>query len=145
MPDAVSSDVRTNQVTRIELNSAVVEQAPDAVIATDGAGAVSIWNRRATEIFGFSLEEAVEGGLDLIIPAHLRTTHWRGFSSAMASGKVKSQGRIVLTRAMHKSGHKLYVELSFSVLSDTLGKAYGAIAIARDVTEQHLAPAARSS
>ncbi len=124
-------------------DQAAVEQAPDAVIATDTAGTVTIWNRRATEIFGFSMEEIVEGGLDRVIPADLRASHWRGFTSAMTAGNVKSKGRAVLTRAMHKNGHKLYVELSFAVLKDVPGNALGAIAIARDVTEKHLAAAAR--
>ena len=57
----------------------------------------------------------------------------------MTAGKVKSTGRAVLTRAMHKDGRKLYVELSFALLRDVRGDALGAIAIARDVTEQHLA------
>jgi PAS domain S-box-containing protein len=63
----------------------------------------------------------------------------------MAAGKVKSHGRAALTRAMHKSGRKLYVELSFAVLSDSSGHALGAIAIARDVTEQRRAGTARDN
>jgi PAS domain S-box-containing protein len=117
----------------------VIEQAPDAVITTDVTGAVSIWNRRATELFGFSKEDIVAGGLDLIIPENLRGPHWRGFSTALAAGKVKSHGRAVLTKAMHKDGRKLYVELSFSILNDAAGSPIGAIAIARDVTEEHAA------
>ena len=107
MPTVIANNVFANQLSRLELNAAVVEQAPDALIATDAAGAVSIWNERATEIFGFSMEEILDGGLDLIIPADLRAAHWRGFSCDMAAGKVKSEGRTVLTRAMHRNGHKL--------------------------------------
>jgi PAS domain S-box-containing protein len=82
------------------------------------------------------MREAVEGGLDLIIPPHLREAHSKGFRGAMAAGKVKSPGRAARTRAMHSSGTKLYVEMSFAVLSDDTGKAVGAIAIARDVTDR---------
>ena len=113
---------------------AVLDQAPDAIIVTDAEGAIRIWSKRAEEIFGFSLREAVAGGLDLIIPVHLREAHAKGFRSAMAAGKVKSPGRAARTRAMHSTGRKLYVEMSFAVLSDDSGKAVGAIAIARDVT-----------
>lgn len=124
-----------------ELIRAVVEQAPDAIIVTNNAGDIRIWNNRAVEIFGFSAGEALDGGLDLIIPEHLRPAHWRGFHAAVAAGKAKSKGHSVLSRAVHKSGKKLYVELSFAMLVDKCGKTVGALAIARDVTERHLAGA----
>jgi hypothetical protein len=44
---------------------------------------------------------------------------------------------------VHKSGKKLYVELSFAILVDKGGKALGALAIARDVTETRLTGAAQ--
>ena len=124
-----------------ELIRAVVEQAPDAIIATNNAGDVRIWNNRAVEIFGFSAGKALEGGLDLIIPQHLRPAHWRGFHAAVTAGRAKSNGHSILSRAVHKSGKKLYVELSFAILVDKCGKSLGALAIARDVTERQLAGA----
>src|SRR5688500_938462 len=93
----------------LEFFRAVVEQAPDAIIVTDNAGAVRVWNDRAQAIFGFSKTEAQAGSLDLIIPENLRAAHWRGFHAALAAGKTKSEGRPALTRAVHKDGHKLYV------------------------------------
>src|ERR1700720_384406 len=97
-----------------------VEQAPDAIIVTDNAGAIRIWNKRAVEMFGYSMEEAVAGKLDLIIPEHLRPAHWRGFHAAIAGGKAKSKGHAVVSRALHKNGNKLYVELSFGILTNAL-------------------------
>ena len=127
----------------LELIRAVVEQAPDAIIVTDNAGAIRIWNDRAHAIFGFSKTEAVVGGLDLIIPENLRPAHWRGFQAAVAAGKARSEGRSTLTRAVHKVGHKLYVDLSFGIVTDRAGSPLGALAIARDVTQRHLADAAQ--
>ena len=90
-------------------------------------------------------EETLRGrSLDLIIPEKLRSAHWVGFRAAVAAGKVTSQGRALLTRATHKSGDKLYVELSFAIMSDEKGNATGAIGIARDVTQRHLADRARN-
>ncbi len=122
---------------------AVIEQAPDAIIMTDNAGAVRIWNRRAVEIFGFSMKEAIEGGLDLIIPEDLEPAHDRGFRAAIAAGKTKSEGRAILTRAKHKNGSKLYIEMSFAIVTDAPGRVSGALAIARDVTQRRLAELAR--
>jgi PAS domain S-box-containing protein len=127
----------------LDLLRAVIEQAPDAIIMTDNSGAVRIWNRRATEIFGFSMREAIEGGLDLIIPEDLKPVHDRGFRAALAAGKTKSEGRATLTRAKHKNGSKLYVEMSFAIVADASGTVSGALAIARDVTQRRLAELAR--
>jgi hypothetical protein len=73
--------------------------------------------------------------LDPIIPEDLCARHWRGFDAAMASGALKLAGRPTLTRAQHKSGRKLYVELTFALVSND-GRPEGAVAMARDVTER---------
>jgi PAS domain S-box-containing protein len=115
----------------------ILDQAADAVIATDRSGAITRWNRASTALFGFSAEEALGQSVDLIIPEHLRAPHWSGFDAAMAKGATRLQGRPTLTRALHKSGRRLYVEMSFALVkgerdSDLLG----AVAVARDVTER---------
>ena len=53
----------------------------------------------------------------------------------MANGVLKLQGRPTLTRALHKSGRKLYVEMTFALVAVD-GVAQGAVAVARDVTER---------
>ncbi len=127
----------------LELIRVAVEQAPDAIIVTNNAGDIRIWNNRAVEMFGFQAGEAMDGGLDLIIPEYLRPAHWRGFHEAVTAGKAKSKGHSVLSRAVHKSGKKLYVELSFAILVDKFSRTLGALAIARDVTESRLTGAAQ--
>jgi PAS domain S-box-containing protein len=131
-------------VADVEWASMVLEQAPDVVIVTDRSGVIRVWNRRATEVFGFSADEAIAAGLDVIIPAALQQAHWTAFDVAMKSGKAKTQGRAILTRAVHKDGGRLYLELSFAVLSNEAGEAIGAIAIGRDVTESRRAAADRA-
>jgi hypothetical protein len=75
--------------------------------------------------------------VELIIPDHLRAAHWSGFDAAMAKGATKLQGRPTLTRALHKSGRRLYVEMSFAIVKgDTESEVLGAVAVARDVTER---------
>ena len=54
----------------------------------------------------------------------------------MASGKTRLHGRPTLTKALHKCGNKLYVEMSFALVVDDSGKAIGSVAVAREVTER---------
>ena len=118
------------------LGDMIVEQTADAVIYSNRQGVIERWNAAATEMFGFGAGEALGQSLDLIIPERLRAAHWRGFEAAMSSGKTRLHGRPTLTRAEHKTGGKLYVEMSFAVVVDAEGNTLGSVAIARDVTDR---------
>jgi PAS domain S-box-containing protein len=121
----------------LPLAESILEQIADAVIFADHSGTITRWNRAATSLFGYSASEALGQNLDLIIPEHLRERHWRGFEAAMANGVVKLQGRATLTRATHKTGSKLYVEITFALVKGEIeGPVIGAVAVARDVTER---------
>ncbi|WP_247341695.1 PAS domain S-box protein [Bradyrhizobium sp. 61] len=55
----------------------------------------------------------------------------------MTRGALKLQGRPTLTRALHKSGRKLYVEMTFAIVKDAESEVVlGAVAVARDVTDR---------
>lgn len=88
-----------------------------------------VWNTRAEAMFGYSAGEATGRSLDIIIPEHLRPAHWQAYHQAMAAGP-RLDGRPMLTRATHKDGSKLYVEIAFGIVSDTHG-VLGALATAR--------------
>lgn len=114
----------------------IIDQTTDALIYADRNGNIARWNQAASRLFGFSAAEALGASLDLIIPEHLRAAHWAGFDAAINSGATKLHGRPTLTRGLHKSGWKLYVEMSFALVKDTEGVAIGSVAMARDVTEK---------
>ena len=113
----------------------LVEQTPDGIVFADRDGVIQIWNSAAAELFGYPPEEAVGRTLDIIVPEHLRHAHWEGFGKAVATGHTKHVSSAMKTRATHKSGHKLYVNLAFSVVKDREGKVIGAMAMARPFTE----------
>jgi PAS domain S-box-containing protein len=114
-----------------DLYQAIVEQAPEAMIFADREGVVRLWNARAEQMFGYAASEAVGGSLDLIIPAHLRAAHWQGYHRAMAAGRTRSDGKPMLTRATHKDGSKLYVDVAFAIVLDQRQEVLGALATAR--------------
>jgi PAS domain S-box-containing protein len=114
----------------------ILDQLADAVIYANRSGEIVRWNRASAGMFGFSPQEALGQRLDLIIPEHLRAPHWRGFDAAMSTGVMKLEGRPTLTRALHKSGRKLYVEMTFAIVRGDDGAPRGSVALARDVTER---------
>ena len=117
--------------------AAILEHSGDAVIFANTAGVIQIWNRAASSLFGYSLDEARSGTMDLIIPEKLRAAHWAGFHRAMETGTTRLSGRPTITRATHKSGSRLYVEMTFATVRADDGTVLGAVAVARDVTERY--------
>jgi PAS domain S-box-containing protein len=123
--------------TATPLAEQVLDQVADALICADRAGIIIRWNSACTALFGFSAAEALGQSLDLIIPEHLRAAHWNGFDAAMKKGVLKLQGRPTLTRALHKRGRRLYVEMTFAIVKEGAGnETLCSVAMARDVTER---------
>ncbi|HYC45570.1 MAG TPA: PAS domain S-box protein [Burkholderiales bacterium] len=115
------------------------EQSPDACIFADRNGAIRLWNAAAERVFGYAAPEVLGGSLDVIIPERFRAAHWRGFQQAIDSGSTKYAGRALTTRAVHKDGRSLYVDMTFALLKDRDGAVLGALAVTRDCTEAYLA------
>ncbi|KAB2694571.1 PAS domain S-box protein [Ochrobactrum sp. Kaboul] len=98
-------------------------------------GKLAGWNKASSALFGFATEEALGESLDIFIPLHLRNAHWTGFDAAVKAGQLKLNGKPTLTRATHKSGQKLYVELSFALVQSD-EQVVGSVVVIRDVTEK---------
>lgn len=114
----------------------ILEQTTDAVVYADSTGVIRRWNPAASLLFGHAAAEAIGSSIDLIIPEHLRAAHWNGFRKAVEAGTTRLAGRPAMTRAVHKDGRKLYVEMTFALVKDEGGSVIGSVAIARDATER---------
>jgi hypothetical protein len=57
----------------------------------------------------------------------------------MASGTLKLSGRPTLTRAVHKDGSRLYIEMSFALVKNADGSPVGSVAVARVAASQQVA------
>lgn len=121
----------------LTLYKGIVEQLPDAVVVADREGVIQVWNHSAEALFGFSAAEVVGASLDIIIPERLRAAHWEGFHRAVANGRTRLGSQVRTTRSMHKLGHKLYVDLSFGLVTDAAGTVLGSMAVARDCTARY--------
>lgn len=120
------------------LSEALLDHAPDVVIFVDGDEIIRLWNRRAEAVFGYAREEMLGQTLTRIIPEHLRAAHQAGFRRAADSGQTRLGGAALTTRAVHKDGHALYLEIAFGLVPAD-GAIAGVVAIGRDVTARVLA------
>jgi PAS domain S-box-containing protein len=127
-----------------ELYRTLVEQVADAIIFADREGYVRLWNAGAEAVFGYAADEVLGRRLDVIIPERLRAAHWAAFDKAIATGQQKHGRESLTTRAVHKDGRDVYVDLSFSLVKHETAEVLGAVAVARDVTARfHAEKAAR--
>jgi len=118
------------------LDAHILDAVADALIYADRSGVIRRWNSASQRLFGYSADEALGQKLDLIIPEHLRSAHWNGFEAAITSGTMKLAGRPTLTRAANKDGRRLYIEMTFALVTGTAAEVLGSVAMARDVTER---------
>lgn len=123
----------------------IVEASSEAVIFADREGLIRLWNRGAELLFGYAAAEATGQSLDLIIPERLRRAHWDAFDRSLETGRIQHTDRVLTTRSRHKSGDKLYVDLSFGLVKDVNGLVLGAFAVGRDSTARYLAERAMKS
>ncbi|MBS0445073.1 MAG: PAS domain S-box protein [Proteobacteria bacterium] len=119
--------------------AAIIEQTAEAVIFIDTDGRIRIWNAACTSVFGYPAEEALGQSVDLIIPERFRRAHWEAFDRAVANGRTRGGASVRTTRSMHKDGHKIYLEISFSLVTGDNGVVIGSVAVGRDCTEKFLA------
>ena len=120
-----------------KLIEAILGTQSDAIIATDHSGVIDLWNPGAERIFGFSADEAVGHSLDIIIPENLRARHWDGFNRVMVTGESHyGHGDLLAVPALTKSGQRISVEFTISMLKDEHMRPAGTVAILRDVTKR---------
>jgi PAS domain S-box-containing protein len=118
--------------SRSQLAERIIDQIADAVIYASRSGAIIRWNRASTALFGFSAEEALGQSLDLIIPEHLRASHWRDHK-----GRNEASRPSYANPRAAQERRKLYVEMTFAIVKgEAEGEVLGSVAMARDVTDR---------
>jgi len=115
---------------------ALVAAAPDAIIASDANGSITLWNAGAQRIFGYSEAEALGKSLDLITPERLRARHWEGYDKSMRTGQTKYGTTLLRVPATHKDGRALSIAFTVAMLFDPNGRVDNIVAVIRDETER---------
>jgi PAS domain S-box-containing protein len=117
----------------VDLND-LVAAVGDAVVVTDAAGAITMWNPAAERIFGYPESEALGRSLDLIIPERLRARHWDGFHKTMLTGQTRYGTDLLRVPAVDKGGRALSIAFTVALLRSQDGKPAAIAAVIRDET-----------
>ncbi|MBI5772444.1 MAG: PAS domain S-box protein, partial [Verrucomicrobia bacterium] len=111
--------------------AAIVESSQDAIVGEDLKSAVTIWNRGAEQIFGYSAAEMIGQSVRVLIPPDRQHEEDEFLASVGRSEPVKH----FETVRRRKDGRLIDVAITVSPIRDLLGRVTGMSKIARDITE----------
>jgi PAS domain S-box-containing protein len=112
----------------------LVETSTDAIISANEEGRITLWNKAAEKIFGYSEGEALGKPLTLIMPEEYRERHGRGFKHYLETGETRVIGKTVELEGLRKDGTKFPLELSLSDMRRDERHIF--TAVIRDITER---------
>ena len=112
----------------------LVESATDAIVVANGRGIIVSWNRAASRLFGYSVEEILGQPLTLLMPERYRQPHERGLARMEATGTGRLIGSVVELHGLRNSGEEFPIELSLATWKTAQGSYYSGII--RDISER---------
>lgn len=112
--------------------SALTRHAPDAIISVDTTGSIASWNRAATDIFGYDIDQ-IEGAelAELLAPEGQTALH--EMIRRAGDGSPHAVRDLELRRS---DGRTVTAAVTSAPVRDGRDRVVGAVVIARDVTDQ---------
>lgn len=96
----------------------IINSAQDAIVMLDSKGDVTLWNRAAEQIFGYSREEILGKDLHRVIVSDesIYRTYKKAFSHFKLARENNTKGKTIEVIAKHKDGREINIEVSMSFL-----------------------------
>ena len=113
----------------------LIETAQDAIISIDEKEIISVWNKAAEKIFGYSKDEITGQPITTIIPERYREQHEKGLQRFLKTGEARIMDKTVDVHGITKEGIEIPIEMSLAFQKDKEGR-YIFMAIIRDITER---------
>ena len=111
----------------------LIDTALDALVTADETGRITSWNAQATELFGWTREEAIGRALSqVILPSRLAAAHDRE-TKRMLAVRRRIRRRVEMI-AVHKDGYEFPVEIALTTV--TTGTSRLLSAFIRDLRER---------
>ena len=133
---AIERRLSENALKESEQNyRSFIENAQDAIISIDEKGRVSVWNKAAAKIFGYSRYEIIGQPITIIIPERYQRQHQEGLQKFVRTGKARIIGRTIEVSGITKEGVEIQIEMSLACQKSEDGQ-YSFTAIIRDITER---------
>lgn len=126
---------RFKSSTERSMLAAIVDSSEDAIISKDLNSIIQTWNPAATDIFGYTAEEAIGRSITMLMPPEMPEEEPRLIEKIKNGQKIEHYETV----RVRKDGERIDVSLTVSPIRDANGKIIGASKIARDITKaKHL-------
>ena len=117
---------------------AIVSSSDDAIISKSLDGIIQTWNKGAERLFGYSAAEAIGQSVMMLIPPERQEEEPKILERLRRGERIDHYETIRVA----KDGRQIDISLTISPLRDSEGKIFGALKIARDITERKQAEVA---
>ena len=111
---------------------ALLESATQAIVSIDRSGRIVLANRRAAEMFGYSKQELLGAGVELLLPESKRATHGRQRDEYFEHPHARPMGIGLDLSGRRSGGEEFPVEVSLSTVET--GEGVFGIAFITDIT-----------
>ena len=115
---------------------ALLESASQAIISIDRTGHIVLTNRRAEAMFGYTRDELLGAGVELLLPESRRSAHRRERDEYFARPRIRPMGIGMDLAGRRKDGTEFPVEVSLSNIETDQG--FFAIAFVSDISQRKL-------
>ena len=105
-----------------------------AVVTEASQGVILLWNRAASDLFGYTMEEVLGKPLEILMPERMRELHRAGlarFARTDHGPYIDSHTPVELP-AVTKDGNEIAIELTLSKIDHAAGQYV--LAVIRDIT-----------
>jgi PAS domain S-box-containing protein len=99
-----------------EFFRSALDHIPDAVLISDGDGAVRFANRQVPALFGYSADEILGHGVERLVPEQLRQKHAEERLRVTAAEVDRPMGSRPSFAARHKDGSDIPVQVSLATI-----------------------------
>ncbi len=144
-PEAVIAGSQTEQARayqaladRERMAQAIVENALDAFVQTDGSCVILDWSPHAEALMGWTRAEALGRSVEeLVFPEAQRPVHRQWVDRFLSEASGDAAGGRYETPMLHKDGREFFAEVSLTALRR--GEGYIINAFVRDITAKRAA------
>lgn len=110
----------------------LVEAAEDAIVGLDLNRRITVWNKGAERIYGYSADEMIGTATSRLIPPELEEEA-RLMRERIQRGEALEHFE---TTRLRRDGSRIDVSLTLSAIRDEAGRIVGMASVARDITKQ---------
>ena len=113
----------------------LIETAQDAIVSIDDNGIITIWNKFAERIFGYSDCEIKGQPVTTIIPERYRKYYEKELQRFLKTGEAGIIGGTTEVSGITKEGIEIPLEISLTFQKNEKNR-YSFVAIIRDITDR---------